>query len=60
VLWAIAADDIVTIVNATAAPIAQSPLVRVVIFPSICCGSFYCDGKSAVAGGLEGGRRHAT
>jgi hypothetical protein len=40
VLWAVAEDDIVTIVNATAAPIAQSPLLRVVIFPSICCGSF--------------------
>jgi hypothetical protein len=60
VLWAIVEDDITTIVNATAAPIAHCPLLRVVIFPSVCCGSFVLRRQITVAGGVEGGRQRAT
>jgi hypothetical protein len=60
VLWAIAEDDITTIVNATATPIAHCPLLRVVIFPPFAAAASCCDGKNAIAGGVERGRRRAT
>jgi hypothetical protein len=58
VLWAIAEDDITTIVNATATPITHCPLLRVVIFPSICCGSFVLRRQKRHR--RRGGARQAT
>jgi hypothetical protein len=51
VLWAVAEDAIVTIVNARAAPIAQSPLFRVVIFPPFAAAASIATAK---APSLEG------
>jgi hypothetical protein len=60
VLCAITVDAIMTI-NATATPVAHTPLLRILIILFLhCCDSFISRRQNAVAGRAQEGRRRAS